>query len=138
MNDPFHDAVAALCEEVGQDAPSPKAGGGYEVVVDGTTVRAFPLSSGRVVMSAGIGKVVEVAEARRESVQDLLCGCLTLSGARFRKLGIRETMTIEQNSDELVLWRKFEGSSPSISEFLQAAESLLNEVRFWKRWLLSI
>ena len=138
MTDPFHDAVAVLCEEVGLNTPSPKANGGYEFDIDSTILKAFPLNNGRLILTGAIGKIVQIAEARRESARDLLASCLTLHGARFRKLGLQETMTIEPEQDELILWRKFDHQAPGISDFLQAVESLLNEVRFWKRWLLSI
>ena len=138
MTDPLQEAVHALCEEVGEPALAPKAGGRYELELDGTALRAFPLSNGNVVLLASIGKVSAMAEARRESAQELLASCLTLHGARFRKQGLRESMSIEPEADDLILWRKFTGYGPSISEFLQAVESMLNEARFWKRWLLSI
>lgn len=138
MSDALQDAVNALCEEVGLTASTPKVGGRYELELDGTTLRAFPLANGSVVLSALIGKVRAMAEARRESVQELLGACMTLHGARFRKQGLRESMTIETESDELILWRKFAAHGPSIPEFLQSTELILNEVRFWKRWLLSV
>jgi len=138
MSDPLQDAVHALCEEVGLPASAPKSNGRYELEVDGATLWAFPLTNGSVVLSALIGKVRSIAEARRESVQELLGSCMTLHGARFRKQGLRESMSIESDIEELILWRKFTGHGPSISEFLQSVESMLNEVRFWKRWLLSI
>ena len=95
----------------------------------------FSLSQGRVILLGVIGAIGTISALRNESRERLLGSCLTLQAVRFGKLGTMEVLTVEPETDELILWQSFEDHSLSIPNFLSAAESLLNELDFWKNWL---
>lgn len=135
MSDLLLEPVSILCEEVGLPQMPPDERGVYRLVIDGQEIRVSALLNGRVVLLGVIGNATDLAEDRRESRQLLLSGCLTLQMVRFGKLGTEQALTLEPETGELVLWQSFEGPGVSIPMFLSAAESLLNELEFWKNWL---
>lgn len=115
--------------------PSADARGVYSIVIEGQEIRVSTLMNGKVILLGVIGQASTLAENRRESRRELLAGCLGLQAVRFTRLGTPEVLTLEPESGELVLWQSFEGPDVSIPTFLGAAESLLNELEFWKNWL---
>lgn len=135
MSDLLLEPVSILCEEVGLPQMPPDERGVYRLVIDGQEIRVSALLNGRVVLLGVIGNATDLAEDRRESRQQLLSGCLTLQMVRFGKLGTEQALTLEPETGELVLWQSLEGPGVSIPMFLSAAESLLNELEFWKNWL---
>lgn len=136
MIDLIQEPLSVLCDEVGVPVPQPDARGICTVVIDNQELRFVPLKQGKVVMLGIIGNAEALAAKRNEDLQIVLASCLTLQGARFAKLGTREVMTLEPETGELVLWQSFDPSTGvSISSFLGAAESMLNEVEYWKNWL---
>lgn len=135
MSDLLQEPISVLCDEVGLPTPKPDAQGIYHIVIEGQSVRVLTLSQGRVVLLGIIGSASIIAEDRQESRQALLASCLSLQAVRFGKLGTEQVLTLEPETGELVLWQAFEGPGVSIPVFLMAAESLLNELEFWKNWL---
>lgn len=135
MSAVLQEQVSILCEEVGLPVAAADARGVYHIEIDGQEVRVFTLNNGRVILLGVIGRADALAERRQESRQALLLGCLTLQAVRFGKLGTSEVLTVEPETDELVLWRSFDELQMSIPAFLAGAEALLNELEFWKTWL---
>ncbi|HEY1053447.1 MAG TPA: type III secretion system chaperone [Prosthecobacter sp.] len=135
MSDALQEHVSILCEEVGLPAAAPDARGVYHIEIEGLEVRVSTLNNGRVILLGVIGRADAVAERRQESRQTLMMGCLALQAVRFGKLGTSEVLTLEPETDELVLWRSFDGPGMSVPAFLAGAEALLNELEFWKTWL---
>lgn len=135
MNDLLQEPVSVLCEEAGVPAVQPDERGHYRIVIDSQEMRIMALNQGRIVMLGVIGRAGSLADQRRESVSSLLNGCLALQAARFSKLGTREILTLEPETGELVLWHSPDSHGVSIPMFLLAAESMLNELEFWKNWL---
>jgi len=133
MTEQLQEAIAVLCDELGLPTAQINSSGLYIVRVDGKELRILTLRDGKVVLLGVIGVLATIAESRRESADSLLRNCLILHGARLERLGTPEVLTLDDT--ELVLWRKFEPFGISISEFLQASESVLNEVEFWQNWL---
>ncbi len=135
MSDALHEPIAVLCEEVGLPVPAPDPRGAYVIDIEGQQIRVFALNNGKVVLLGVIGSAGDIAERRKESRHSILASCLNLQAVRFGKLGTSEVLTLEPETGELVLWQSFEGPGVSIPAFLQGAESLLNELEFWKNWL---
>lgn len=135
MNDALHEPVSVLCDEAGLPVPQPDERGIYRIFIDGQEVRVTAMKQGKVILLGVIGSANALAENRRESPQALLNNCLVLQAGRFSKLGTREVLTLEPETGELVLWQSLDGHGVSIPAFLSAAESLLNELEFWKTWL---
>jgi len=135
MIDLIQEPISVLCEEVGISVPQPDGRGVLAVVIDGQEIRYMGLKQNRIAMVGVIGDAAAIAERRREDLQGVLASCLTLQGARFGKLGAREILTLEPETGELVAWFCFDGTGMSISGFLSATESMLNEMEFWKNWL---
>lgn len=136
MSDSIEEPLSVLCDEAGIPMPSADERGGYEFIIDYKTLRVSLLNRGaKVVLLGVIGHVESIAEQRRESRERLLTSCLTLQAVRFGRLGTSEVLTLEPETGELVLWVSFENYSLSIPGFIAAAESLLNELDFWKNWL---
>lgn len=131
----LQEPISVLCDEVGISMPAADARGVYSIVIEGQEIRVFTLMNGKVILLGVIGQASTLAENRRESRRELLAGCLGLQAVRFTRLGTPEVLTLEPESGELVLWQSFEGPDVSIPAFLGAAESLLNELEFWKNWL---
>jgi hypothetical protein len=137
MSNPLQEPLSVLCEEVGVPTPAPDAKGIYHLVIDGQELRLLTLNTDRVIMLGVLGKADTIAEHRHENRQLMLANCLALQAVRFGKLATLEVLTIEPETDELVLWRGFESYTLTIPTLLAAAESLLNELEFWKIWLSS-
>lgn len=137
MNDSLQEPLSVLCDQLGLPTPQADERGFYRIVMDGHEVRVMAMKQGSVVMLGVIGIADALAESRRESVQNLLSNCLMLQAARFKSLGTREVLTLEHETGELVLWQSFENHDVTIPGFLAAAESLLNELEYWKTWLAS-
>ncbi len=135
MSDLLQEPISVLCDEVAVPTPKADADGVYHLVIDGQQVRVFSLKQGKVVLAGVIGSAAIIAEDRKESRQSLLASCLALQAVRFGKLATQEVLTLEPETGELVLWQSFEGPGVSVPVFLAAAESLLNELEFWKTWL---
>jgi len=135
MTDALKDPLIVLCEETGLTLPIPNEQGFYVLQIDGYELRITALAKGRVVMAGVIAGVAVLAEKRQETREQLLSYCLTLQSARFATQAKREVLTLEQSTDELVLWRSFDPFALSVPTFLAAAESMLNELEFWKNWL---
>lgn len=131
----LQEPISVLCDEVGISMPAADARGVYSIVIEGQEIRVSTLMNGKVILLGVIGQASTLAENRRESRRELLAGCLGLQAVRFTRLGTPEVLTLEPESGELVLWQSFEGPDVSIPAFLGAAESLLNELEFWKNWL---
>lgn len=127
--------MSVFCEEVGLPVPSPDSQGGYILRLEENELRVAQLSQGRVILLGVIGNADAIATQRQQSRQAMLINCLALQAARFSKMGSEEILTIEIETDELVLWRCLEDSELSAPIFLQAAEALLNELEFWKNRL---
>lgn len=138
MNEVLQEPLTVLCEEIGLAPPIPDALGHYVLEIDGHQLRFLALSKGRIVMIGLVGSVSGFVDKRRQSRNQLLSQCMTLQAARFSKQAIREVLTLEASTDEMVLWRSFEAYELNISSFLAAAESMLNEMEFWKNWLSNI
>jgi len=138
MNSSLSEMISALCDETGVPVPAADARGIYVLAVENHELRVQPLGHGRFVLLGLIGRAGNIAEHRSESRQAMLSTCLNLQAARFSKLGTPEVLTLEPESDELVLWRSFEEHQVSIGSFLHAAESLINETEFWKTWLATV
>jgi hypothetical protein len=130
MTENLKRALDTLCDELGLPAPSAE---NPVVQVDGHELRVTELSGGKAVLLGTLGSISRIAEERGETVDTLLLRSLTLHGARFAKLGAPETLTLDD--DNMVLWNKFDSDAISVQDFLQASESMLNEVEFWKNWL---
>ena len=135
MNDLIEEPLGVLCDEVGVPMPVPDEHGVYRLVVDGQELRVLALKQGRIIVTGVLGHAETIAANRREEMQVMLASCMTLQAARLSKLGTGEVLTLESETGELVLWLSFEGPGVPISRFLPAAESLLNEMEFWKNWL---
>lgn len=135
MSAAIQENISILCEEVGLPMPALDPRGVYHIELDGQELRISTLNNGRVILLGVIGRTDVVAERRQESRHALLMGCLTLQAVRFGKLGTAEVLTVEPETDELVLWRSFDERQMSIPAFLAGAEALLNELEFWKHWL---
>lgn len=131
----LQEPISVLCDEVGISMPAADARGVYSIVIEGQEIRVSTLMNGKVILLGVIGQASTLAENRRESRRELLVGCLGLQAVRFTRLGTPEVLTLEPESGELVLWQSFEGPDVSVPAFLGAAESLLNELEFWKNWL---
>lgn len=138
MSTVLNEMISVLCDETGVAVPAPDARGIHVIRIEEHELRVQPLNQGRFILLGVIGKAESIAEKREQSRQALLSTCLGLQAARFSKLGTAEVLTLEPENDELVLWRSFEESRVSISAFLQAAESLINETEFWKTWLSNV
>lgn len=138
MSDPLSEMISVLCDETGAPITGPDARGVHVIQIENHELRVLPLSHGRFVLLGLIGRAGDLAERREESRQTLLSTCLNLQAVRFGRLGTPEVLTLEPESDDLVLWRSFEEQQVSISTFLQAAESLINETEFWKNWLATL
>ncbi len=135
MSPALQEPIAVLCEEVGLPVPTPDPLGVYVIHIEGQEIRVSTLSSGKVILLGVIDRAADLAQRRKESRHSLLTTCLNLQAVRFGKLATSEVLTLEPETGELVLWQSFEGPSVSIPAFLQGAESLLNELEFWKNWL---
>lgn len=135
MSEHLQEAISVLSEEVGLPPAQADERGIYRLVIDGQEIRVAVLLNGKAVLLGVIGNASALAENRRESCQELLAGCLALQLVRFGKLGTEQTLTLEPESGELVLWQSFESFGVSVPVFLSAAESMLNELEFWKNWL---
>lgn len=138
MSTVLNEMISVLCDETGIAVPEPDARGMHIIRIEEHELRVQPLKQGRFILLGVIGRAGGIAERREQSRQALLSTCLTLQAVRFGRLGTSEVLTLEPESDELVLWRSFEESRVSISAFLQAAESLINETEFWKNWLSNV
>ena len=134
MNETLQEPLTVLCEEIGLAPPSLNASGLYVLEIDGHELRVIPLAKGRVVLAGLIGSVNALTEKRRQDRDRFLSHCLTVQAARLSKQAVREVLTWESGTDELLLWRSFEPFELSISSFLSATETLLNELEFWKNW----
>ena len=135
MSDPLQEPIAVLCDEVGVPVPARDARGAYVIIVQGQELRVFSLNNGRVIMLGIIGPAGDLASRRKEPLGALLTNCLALQAVRFGRLATQEVLTVEPETGELVLWQAFDAPSLSVPAFLQSAESLLNELEFWKNWL---
>ncbi|TDU70708.1 Tir chaperone family protein CesT [Prosthecobacter fusiformis] len=133
--DTLGEPVAQLCEELGIATPPPNEQGVFVIQVEGQELRFSLLNNDRVYLLGVLGRVDEIAAQRQISRQALLTGCLTLQAVRFGKLGREEVLSIEPETDELILWHSLDGPDVSIPAFFQTAEALLNELEFWKNWL---
>src|SRR5688500_4478121 len=132
MNDQIQEAISILCDELVLQIPQLYGEGRLVLYPDGAAeLRIFPIMGGRaIIMLAVIGKAAAMAEARKETIATFLSRCLTLHGVRFTKLSLTEAITLD--SGELILWRKFNNPYIALPEFLQAAESILNEAEYWQ------
>ncbi len=138
MSTVLNEMISVLCEETGVAVPAADARGMHVIRIEGHEMRMQPLNQGRFILLGVIGRAGSIAEKREQSRQALLSTCLGLQAVRFSKLGTAEVLTLEPENDELVLWLSFEDTRVSISAFLQAAESLINETEFWKNWLSNV
>lgn len=123
-------SLEALGAELGLPVPNEPE---PTFTVDDCLLRIRLLPKGDAVLLGVLGEPEKLAGQRNAETTTLLANCLTLHGARFAKLGVSESLTLD--GDELVLWKKFDGHNVSVSEFLRNAESMLNEMDFWKTWL---
>lgn len=136
MMDLIQEFLAVLLVESGVAIPAPDSRGIFSVVIDGQELRFLTIKQSKMIMIGIIGKAEVLASARNQDLQLMLADCLTLQGARFAKLGNSEVMTLEPETGELVLWVSFDSDTGvSIPSLLGAAESMLNEIEFWKKWL---
>lgn len=133
--DTLREAVAQLCEELGIAPPASNEQGVFVIVAEGQELRFSVLSNGKAILLGIIGRADEIAAKRQVSRQSLLTGCLALQAVRFGKLGREEVLSIEPETDELILWHSSDGTNISVPAFFQAAEAMLNELEFWKTWL---
>jgi hypothetical protein len=134
MNDALNEPLLVLCQEIGLTPPAPDARGQHVLVIDGQELRVLTLAQGRVVVLGVIGTLSSLAEKRGGS-ERLLADCLTVQAARLAAQAIPEVLTLEPDSGELVLWRAIAPHGLSVPVFLNVAESMLNELEFWKNWL---
>lgn len=135
MSDALLEPISVLCDEIGLKVPSPSFEGVYVLKIDDQEIRVSSLTNGKVILLGIVGKVADIAERRKESIQMLLASCLNVQAVRFGKLGTSEVLTFEPETEELVIWQPLDGVGVSIPVFLHATESLLNELEFWKNWL---
>ena len=133
--DTLREPMAQLCEELGIPAPLPNEQGIFVIHVEGQELRFSLLNNGRVILLGVIGRADELAAKRQMSRQALLTGCLTLQAVRFGKLEREEILSIEPETNELILWHSLDGLEVSIPAFFQKTEALLNELEFWKTWM---
>lgn len=135
MSTTLQEPLSVLCDEVGVPMPQPDSRGSYSLEIDGQTLRVSELKNQRVILAGVVGNLGVIAAKRETSRQDVLANCLGVQAVRFAKLATAEVLTFEPETDELILWTGFDGPSISIPAFLQGAESMLNELEFWKNWL---
>jgi hypothetical protein len=130
MTEALQHALASLHEELGLQARAENPG---MIQVNDHELRVVELGSGKAALVGDLGSVRQIAEDRGESIDTLLMRSLTLHAARFAKLGTPEALTLDES--QLVLWKKIDSERVSVQDFLHSAESMLNEVEFWKNWL---
>lgn len=126
----FKEAIEVLQEEL--ELPVSQSSPG-SLTVDSHELRFQQIGNETALMLGVIGDVAELIEHKKTSEQDLLTRCLNLHAARFAKQATPEVLTIENH--ELLLSRQFDAHAIRPAEFLQAAESMLNELEYWKTWL---
>jgi hypothetical protein len=88
-----------------------------------------------VIMTAALGRLNEMAEKAGETVNGVLDRCLHLHGARLSSLALPFVLSLEPDSDEVILWVPVALRPERGTPFREELEDLLNEVEFRRNWM---
>ena len=124
-------AVAQLAEELG-GIVRPEDGR-FRVETEENALQAEVADQGRIVLAAILRPRASESERARLHHQ-----ALRLNAARLRTHHNEFTLSVEGRTGETILWRALRAQESNETEFLNAAEALLNEVEVWHRYLDSV
>ena len=125
-------AVAQLANEIG-GVVHPEEGGRFRVEAEENALQAELADHGRIVLAAILRPGTIQSERPR-----LYHQALRLNAARLRTHHNEFTLSVEGRTGETILWRALRAQESNETEFLNAAEALLNEVEVWHRHLDSV
>lgn len=131
----LHEKISLLCEELGLPRPAVAEADSCEVSVETVKIQFRTLASGQVVLTAALGRLNEMAEKAGETVNGVLDRCLHLHGARLSGLALPFVLSLEPDSDEVILWVPVEPRPERGTPFREELEELLNEVEFRRNWM---
>ncbi len=134
--DSLHEHIGQLCEELNLAVPQSEGGTeDYRLSVEDVPLRFHVLSNGQTILSASLGRVPEMAEAAGEDPGYFLLRCIRLHGARLAKLALPFTLSLEPDTEEVILWKPVSQGIGGASQFSPMVEELLNEVEYRRNWL---
>jgi Tir chaperone protein (CesT) family len=125
-------AITRLADELGGTV-RPEEGGRFRVEAEENVIQAELADRGRIVLAAILRPKATGSERSRVYHQ-----ALRLNAARLRTHGNDFTLSVEDRTGETILWRAMSAQESNETEFLNAAEALLNEVEVWHRYLDSV
>jgi len=125
-------AVSRLANELGGTV-RPEEGGRFRVEAEDNALQAELADRGRIVLAAILRPKASPSERPR-----LYHQALRLNAARLRSHDNAFTLSVEGRTGETILWRAMGAQESNETEFLNAAEALLNEVEVWNRYLDSV
>ncbi len=131
----LHEKICLLCDDLGLPLPAVAEGDSCEVSVETVKIQFRTLANGQVIMTAALGRLNEMAEKAGESVNGFLDRCLHLHGARLSGLALPFVLSLEPDSDEMILWVPVESRPERGTPFREELEDMLNEVEFRRNWL---
>jgi len=124
--------VARLANELG-GIVRPEEGGRFRVESEENALQAELADQGRIVLAA-----ILRPRASQSERPHLYYQALRLNAARLRTHDNEFTLSVEGRTGETILWRAMRAQESNETEFLNAAEALLNEVEVWHRYLDSV
>ena len=125
-------AVARLANELG-GIVRPEEGGRFRVEAEENALQAELADQGRIVLAA----ILRPRASQNERTR-LYHQALRLNAARLRTHTNEFTLSVEARTGETILWCALRAQESNETEFLNAAEALLNEVEVWHRYLDSV
>ncbi len=131
-------ALHALCDELSLTPPAPDSRGRYELHADDLVIRLAPWGKAEAVLEGIVANMGNNSARSWENQQDLLRQVLTWNIARLKGQARPETLSFDEDENQLLLWRTWPVDSRLTGNILRGAEEMLNELEFWRGKILSV
>ncbi len=126
----FYDLIEAFSKNMGIDVPYPEDDGSYKFFVDDRFEVIFtPATSNSFILWSKFGSLPKDEFRAKDLLKNLLK--INLSRMYFQD----ETITLDHETNDLLIFNRVFLDSISLSDFLKCFEDFLNSLEFWSNYI---